>query len=48
MLLQSRTSANLDDIETFSISGTPLPITSKPAKQLTDSMPLSRDVITFP
>jgi hypothetical protein len=48
LLLQSRTSANLDDIETFSISGTPLPITSKPAKQLTDSMPLSRDVITFP
>jgi hypothetical protein len=48
MLLQSRTSANLDDIETFSISGTPLPITSKPAKQLTDSMPLSCDVITFP
>lgn len=48
MLLQSRTSANLYDIETFSISGTPLPITSKPAKQLTDSMPLSRDVITFP
>lgn len=48
MLLQSRTSANLYDIETFSISGTALPITSKPAKQLTDSMPLSRDVITFP
>ncbi len=32
MVLQNRTSANLDDIENFSIAGTPLPLVPKDAK----------------
>jgi Peptidase family M23 len=47
-ILQSRTSANLDDIENYTIKGTVLPMNSKAAKPLTRTMPLSRDVITFP
>lgn len=48
MVLGNRTSANLDEIEEFSIKGTPLPMGKKIAKPLSHSMPLSRDVITFP
>ncbi len=48
MALENRTSANLDEIEEFSIKGTPLPMGKKIAKPLSDSMPLSRDVISFP
>jgi hypothetical protein len=48
MVLQRRTSANLDDIETYSMKGTALPMDSRVAKPLTRTMPLSRDVINFP
>jgi hypothetical protein len=48
MRLESRTSANLDEMDIFSINGTPLPMDSKMAKPLTRTMPLSRDVVTFP
>jgi murein DD-endopeptidase MepM/ murein hydrolase activator NlpD len=48
MVLQSRTSANLDEIESYTIKGTALPMDSKVAKPLTRTMPLSRDVIDFP
>jgi hypothetical protein len=48
MVLQSRTSANLDEIESYTIKGTALPMHSKVAKPLTRTMPLSRDVIDFP
>lgn len=47
MLLEGRTSLNLDDIENYSIKGTALPMASKGAKRLTRVMPLSRDVIAF-
>ena len=47
MLLQSRTSVNTDEIESYSIKGTALPMDSKVAKPLTRAMPLSRDVINF-
>lgn len=48
MVLQNRTSANLDDIENFSIAGTPLPLVMKDTKPVAQAMPLSRDVIDFP
>jgi hypothetical protein len=50
MMLQSRTSANLDEIENYSIKGTALPMDAKVAKPqpLRLTMPLSRDVINFP
>jgi Peptidase family M23 len=48
MILEDRTSLNIDDIENYSIKGTPLPLESKGAKPLTQVMPLSRDVIKFP
>ncbi len=48
MVLQNRTSANLDDIENFSIAGTPLPLVMKDTKPVAQTMPLSRDVIDFP
>jgi hypothetical protein len=47
MVLQSRMSVNLGDIETYSINGTPLPMDSNAAKPLTRAMPLSRDVVNF-
>jgi hypothetical protein len=48
MLLEGRTSANLEEIESDSIKGIALPMDSKAAKPLTHVMPLSRDVIAFP
>ena len=48
MRLESRTSANLEDIDADSIKGTPLPLDAKFAKPLANTMPLSRDVVTFP
>lgn len=48
MMLQGRTSLNLEDIDNYSIKGTALPIDRKGAKRLTDAMPLSRDVVNFP
>jgi hypothetical protein len=48
MVLQGRTSADMDDMEIFSIKGTPLPMNSTVAKPLARTMPLSRDVIHFP
>jgi hypothetical protein len=48
MVLQGRITPNLDDIEDYSIKGTPLPMDTKAAKPLTRVMPLSRDVVTFP
>jgi hypothetical protein len=48
VVLQSRTSANLDEIESYTIKGAALPMDSKVAKPLARIMPLSRDVINFP
>jgi hypothetical protein len=48
MVLQGRTSANLDEIESYTIKGAALPMNSKVAKPLARMMPLSRDVINFP
>jgi hypothetical protein len=48
MVLQGRISVNLDEIESYSIKGTALPMDSKVAKPLTRTMPLSRDVTKFP
>jgi len=48
MELESRTSANLEDIDEFSIKGTPLPMHTKVAKPLKETMPLSRDIVKFP
>ena len=47
MLLEGRTSLNLDDIENYSIRGTPLSMDWKDARRLTRAMPLSRDVTKF-
>ena len=47
MLLEGRTSLNLDDIENYSIRGTPLPVDWKDPGRLTEAMPLSRDVTKF-
>jgi hypothetical protein len=47
MLLEGRTSLNLDDIENYSIRGTPLPVDWKDPGRLTQAMPLSRDVTKF-
>ncbi len=47
MVLQSRTSANLEEIDDFSIKGIALPMTSKAAKPLKSTMPLSRDILSF-
>ena len=47
MVLQSRTSANLEEIDDFSIKGIALPMSSKAAKTLELKMPLSRDIISF-
>lgn len=48
MELESRTEANLEDIDEFSIKGTPLPMDTKVAKPLKEAMPLSRDIVKFP
>jgi Peptidase family M23 len=48
MVLQNRTSANLDEIENFSIDGTSLPFVMKASKPVAQTMPLARDVIDFP
>jgi murein DD-endopeptidase MepM/ murein hydrolase activator NlpD len=48
MVLRGRTSANLEEIEDFSIKGIVLPVDSKVAKPLARTMPLSRDVVSFP
>ena len=48
MTVESRTSLNLDDIDSYSIKGTPLPMNSAGAKPWAQAMPLSRDVIKFP
>jgi hypothetical protein len=47
MLLQSRTSANLEEIDDFSIKGIALPMTLKSAKTKKRTMPLSRDIVSF-
>lgn len=47
MLLESRTALNVDEIENYSIRGTPLPVDSKGGRRLTGVMPLSRDVNKF-
>jgi Peptidase family M23 len=48
MLLQGRTSANLDEIEDYSIKGNALPMDPNFAKPLRKTIPLSRDVVSFP
>ena len=48
MVLEGRTSTNLEEIESDSIKGIALPVDSKGAKPLRHTMPLSRDVISFP
>jgi murein DD-endopeptidase MepM/ murein hydrolase activator NlpD len=48
MRLGGRIPINLDDIETDSIKGTPLPIDWTIARPLTRAMPLSRDIVDFP
>jgi Peptidase family M23 len=48
MRLESRTSANLEDIDADSIKGKPLPLDPGVAKPLAQAMPLSRDVVAFP
>jgi hypothetical protein len=48
MRLGGRIPINLDDIETDSIKGTPLPIDRTIARPLTRAMPLSRDIVDFP
>jgi murein DD-endopeptidase MepM/ murein hydrolase activator NlpD len=48
MMLEGRTSRNVDEIENDSIKGTPLPIDRKGSKRLTRAMPPSRDVVEFP
>jgi murein DD-endopeptidase MepM/ murein hydrolase activator NlpD len=48
MMLEGRTPRNIDEIETDSIQGTPLPIDRTLSKRLTRTMPLSRDVVQFP
>jgi murein DD-endopeptidase MepM/ murein hydrolase activator NlpD len=47
MTLQGRTSADLDEMEIYSINGTPMPMDSNVAKPLRLAMPLSRDVVSF-
>jgi len=47
MVLENRTSADMDDMDIFSIKGTPLPMSPTVAKPLARTMPLSRDVINF-
>jgi hypothetical protein len=47
MVLENRTSADMDDMDIFSIKGTPLPMNPTVAKPLARTMPLSRDVIKF-
>jgi hypothetical protein len=47
MVLERRTSADMDDMDIFSVKGTPLPMNPTVAKQRTRTMPLSRDVINF-
>jgi hypothetical protein len=47
MVLESRTSANLVEIDDFSIKGIALPMTPKAARTLKLTMPLSRDIIRF-
>ena len=48
MTLERRTSANMEEIDDFSIKGIALPMVPQVAKPLTQAMPLSRDVIDFP
>ena len=47
MVLESRIPLNLDEIDSESMKGNPLPMDNKGAKPLTRMMPLSRDVIDF-
>src|SRR6185437_5027531 len=47
MMLQGRTPLNLEQIDNYSIKGTPLSIERKGAKRLTRAMPLSRDIVDF-
>jgi hypothetical protein len=47
MVLENRTSADMDDMDIFSIKGTPLPMNPTVAKPLARTMPLSRDGINF-
>jgi len=48
MVVESRTSLNIDDIENYSLKGMPLPMNSAGAKTWAQAMPVSRDVIKFP
>jgi hypothetical protein len=47
MKLESRASANLEDIDEFTIKGTPLAMDKQAAKPLKVMMPQSRDIVTF-
>lgn len=48
MTLTGRTSLNIDDIDAYSIKGTPLPLEATGNKVLNKAMPLTRDVLNFP
>jgi hypothetical protein len=48
MELESRTAANLEEIENDSIAGVALPMDRTVAKPLKHVMPLSRDIVRFP
>ena len=48
MTLRQRTSANLEEMDDFSIKGIALPMGAKVAKPMTRKMPVSRDVVSFP
>ena len=47
MVLENRTSADMDEMDIFSIKGKPLPMNPTVARPFTRTMPLSRDVINF-
>jgi Peptidase family M23 len=48
MTLEGHTSADLEQIDDFSIKGIALPVDSKGARSITRAMPLSRDIVKFP
>jgi hypothetical protein len=48
MIVESRTSLSIDDIENYSLQGRPLPMEAAEMKSCKQAMPLARDVIQFP
>jgi hypothetical protein len=48
MTLWRRTSADLEEMDDFSIKGIALPMDLKKARPMTRKMPVSRDVVSFP